>query len=80
MEKLTNQYKKRKTAIESWERARISEAEQGYLVKKDLDILKKRTTQRLEFGKKKTDNYRSAVRELYKDYARRYRERQLNKF
>jgi len=50
------------------------------MAKKDLDILKKRTTQRLEFGKKKTDNYRSAVRELYKDYAKRYRERQLNKF
>jgi hypothetical protein len=80
MNKLTLQYKKRNEAISNWEIARISEAEKGYMAKKDLDILKKRTTQRLEFGKKKTDNYRSAVRELYKDYAKRYRERQLNKF
>lgn len=80
LEKLKFQYTKRKVAINAWKAKRITEADDSYLDKKNLEVLKKRTQQRLKNGKQKTDTYRKAVRTLLKDYYNRYQNRQLNKF
>lgn len=54
--------------------------EESTLQKKNLEILKERTRKRLENGKDKTEAYQKAVKKLFKDYTRRYKDRQLNKF
>jgi len=72
LEKLKFEYMKRKVAINGWKSKRIAEADKNFLDKKNLEVLKNRTKQRLENGKRKTDTYRKAVKTLLKDYQRRF--------
>lgn len=53
--KLKFEYKKRKTAIEAWEEARVAESEVGFLDPSDLKVLKRRVKDRLVHAKNKTD-------------------------
>lgn len=80
LEKLKFEYTKRKLAIKAWADERAADDKASEFDSKNLEVLKKRTKQRLENGKDKTDTYRKAVKELLKDYKERYTNRQLNKF
>lgn len=81
LNKLKIAYNKRKIAIEEWENSQVELSKAGDENSQANDlVLRDRTKKRLEGAKKKTDDYLKTVKDLYKTYEERFRERKLNRF